>query len=72
MFPVRDPSLPHQIVITRDGVSCICRRYRVRKKCGTGSRFYTRYEVFASARNLDECLDAYYTASNHRGLGHVA
>lgn len=67
--PIRDPDLPHQIVLMRDGVSCNCRRIRVAVRVHWGERYYTRYIPFAPARDLDEAFAAYYDASNHVGLG---
>lgn len=57
-FPVVDPTLPHQIVIREQGVSCNCRRY--------GRDQYTFFPV--SQGGLPTLLDAYYDVRNHVGL----
>lgn len=63
LFPLRDPSLPHQIVIMYDGISCNCRRMRKHAKGG-----FNVYEIFAKPCNADEALAAYYDPANHKGL----
>lgn len=58
---VRDETLPHQIVIMQDGISCNCRRYKP-PFGGVG------YEIFAPFTSDEKQTWAYYNdPANHRG-----
>lgn len=57
-FPVRDQSLPHQIVLSYKGVSCNCR-----VTSALGER-----DFFAPLGDADACLAAYRDPANHRGV----
>lgn len=64
LFPQRDETLPHQIVLLRAGVSCNCRRVST----GHGQT----YECFAELADTPTVLAAYYNPSNHVGLSCAA
>jgi hypothetical protein len=64
LFPRRDETLPHQIVLLRSGVSCNCRRV----DNGHGQT----YECFAELADTPTVLAAYYNPSNHVGLRRAA
>lgn len=60
-YPLRDESLPHQIVMLQRGVSCNCR------SLGPNRGFGQSHETFAKLGTVDEALAAYRNPANHRG-----
>lgn len=62
VYPVRDETLLHQIVLTQAGVSCNCRRILPGVSGGAPG-----YAVFAPLRDADACLAAYRDPAHHVG-----